>query len=178
MKFKKIIFLLVITILHFHISRGQCNTTLLSKRSYSKFSSVKEKIVAIRLTARLNYQDLIAVESEAQEATLFIKTQLNNGEKPDISNQIEKVKARKKGMEKLNQISETIRFDILTYCFYNFMIDTYQRLQQIIDNNDVTTAQKKMVEFSKELRYKEESKIIEIDKENDYIERTYPLNRN
>lgn len=172
--FAKFIISLIVLIIPWH-SYGQCNTKALVKRGYAKFASEKEKIVAIRLTARLNYKDLIDLEHEAGEATTYMKSELDNGRKPVISDYINKVTARKKRMEQLKQIAETVRFDILTYCFYDFIIDTYKTLQNIIKNNTISVARKKMLALSKELRFKEETKIIEIDKENDYLERTYPL---
>lgn len=156
---------------------AQCNTSVLEKRTYIKSQSQKEKVIFIRLSAQLTSQLLTDIATKSRKTGQYINVTLGKGVKPNLQALMDYLNVEKNRISKAKQMIETNKLDLMTFCYINFEIETYNKIQNIILQNEVGDIFKKIKAYVNIVAPIEEAKIADIMKEIQFIEAKFPINK-
>lgn len=171
----KLLFILPLLLL-FNTAFPQCNTTTLQKREFAKPSSEKEKVFVIRVMTRMAVGMVTGVNNIGIKIGEYIRSSIDQNKKPNLENYINDIRKEKAKIERYKQLSETNHLDKLTYCFLDFEIGTYTKIQQIINSNKIKDITPKILEVLASRQLLEDAKIDELNRTIRLIETSYPIN--
>ena len=139
---------------------------------------MRDKVVGIRLMTRMGVSLISDINNAGSKAAKKANADLSNGVKPDFLSHIEYIKSEKSKIESYKQRKETNRLDELVYCYLDFEINSYLKLQEIIVKNSFENIISEIKKWKGAIINIEDKKIDELNAEVMSLELKYPIKVN